>query len=146
MVYAYEAFDDCSNSLQIFIHFYPTIVFYSSIYYHKEIRLMDRKEFLSLLGFSSASLALGSCLGGCSKNVSSGTTAPTNVDFTLDLSQPANAALLTNGGYVYNSGVIVAHTTAGAYIAVQQVCTHENISVIYQGNNQRFYCKIWRNL
>lgn len=104
------------------------------------IKLMDRKEFLSLLGFGSASVALTSCLGGCSKNVSSGTASPSGVDFTLDLSQPANAALLTNGGYVYNSGVIVAKTMAGAYIAVQQVCTHESVSVIYQGGNQRFYC------
>lgn len=71
--------------------------------------------------------------------MSSGTTAPANVDFTLDLSQSANAALLTAGGYVYNSGVIVART-AGAYIAVQQVCTHESVSITYQGSYQRFYC------
>lgn len=101
---------------------------------------MDRKEFLSLLGFSSASVALASCLGGCSKNVSSGTTAPSGVDFTLDLSQPANAPLLTNGGYVYNSNVIVARTMDGAYIAVQQLCTHDTVSVTYQGANHRFFC------
>ena len=101
---------------------------------------MDRKEFLSLLGFGSASAALASCLGGCSKNVSSATTAPSGVDFTLDLSQAANAALLTNGGYVYNSGVIVARTMTSAYIAVQQVCTHETVTITYQGNNKRFYC------
>lgn len=101
---------------------------------------MDRKEFLSLLGFSSASVALATCLGGCSKNVSSGTTAPSGVDFTLDLSQAANAALLTNGGYIYNSGVIVARTTTGSYIAVQQVCTHESVSIVYQGTSHRFYC------
>src|SRR4051794_30764713 len=101
---------------------------------------MDRKEFLSLLGFSSASIALASCLGGCSKNVSARTNAPSNVDFTLDLSQSANASLLTNGGYAYNNGVIVARTITGTYIAVQQVCTHENISVTYQAVNHRFYC------
>jgi cytochrome b6-f complex iron-sulfur subunit len=101
---------------------------------------MNRKEFLSLIGSSATSLALASCLGGCAKNVSSGTTAPSNVNFSLDLSQPANAALLTNGGYVYNSGVIVARTTAGAYIAVQQVCTHESVSVVYQATSHRFYC------
>ncbi len=101
---------------------------------------MDRKEFLSLLGFGSASIALASCLGGCLKNVSSGTASPSGVDFTLDLSQSVNAALLTNGGYVYNSGVIVAKTMAGAYIAVQQVCTHESVTITYQGSNHRFYC------
>ena len=101
---------------------------------------MDRKEFLSLLGFGSASVALTSCIAGCSKNVSSGTTAPSGVDFTLDLSQTANAALQTNGGYIYKSNVIVARTMAGVYIAVQQVCTHESVSVTYQGSNHRFYC------
>lgn len=101
---------------------------------------MDRKEFLSLLGFGSASVALASCLAGCSKNVSSGTTAPSGVDFTLDLSQTANAALQTNGGFIYNSGVLVARTIAGAYIAVQQVCTHESVTITYQGTNHRFYC------
>ena len=101
---------------------------------------MDRKEFLSLLGFGSASVALASCIAGCSKNVSSGTTAPSGVDFTLDLGSTTNAALQTNGGFVYNSGVLVVRTMAGAYIAVQQVCTHESVTITYQGNNHRFYC------
>lgn len=99
---------------------------------------MNRKEFL--IGFSTAGIAMASCLGGCSKNVSSGTTAPSNVDFTLDLTQSANAALLNNGGYIYKDGVLVARTLAGAYIAVQQVCTHESVSVAYQPNSHRFYC------
>lgn len=60
--------------------------------------------------------------------------------FYFGLSQSVNAALLTNGGYVYNSGVIVAKTMAGAYIAVQQVCTHESVTITYQGSNHRFYC------
>lgn len=101
---------------------------------------MDRKEFLSLISFGSASVVLASCLGGCSKNVSLGAAAPSIIDFTLDLSQSANAALLTNGGYIYNSGVIVGKTIAGACIAVQQVCTHESVSINYQGSNHCFYC------
>lgn len=101
---------------------------------------MDRKEFLSLIGFSSASIALATCIGGCSKNIGPGTTAPVNVDFTLNLSDAANAALLTNGGYVYNSGVIVAKTMSGSYIAVQQLCTHDTVPVTYQGTYHRFYC------
>jgi cytochrome b6-f complex iron-sulfur subunit len=103
---------------------------------------MERKEFLSLLGSSAASLSLLACLGGCTKNVdsTSGTTAPSGIDFTLDLSQSANAALTTNGGYLYKNGVIVARTEAGQYIAVQQTCTHESNSIMYQGNYSRFYC------
>lgn len=101
---------------------------------------MDRKEFLSLLGYGSASVAMASCLAGCAKNVSSGTTAPSGVDFTLDVSQPANAALQTNGGYVYSNGIIIAKTLAGAFIAVQQLCTHESVPVTYQPASHRFYC------
>ncbi|MDQ6812403.1 MAG: Rieske 2Fe-2S domain-containing protein [Bacteroidota bacterium] len=101
---------------------------------------MNRKEFLSLIGFGTAGGALASCMGGCAKNVSSGTSAPANVDFTLDLTQAANAALLNNGGFIYKNGVIVAKTLAGAYIAVQQLCTHETVSVTYQASNHRFYC------
>ena len=101
---------------------------------------MERKEFLSLLGLGASSLVM-TCLAGCSKGSSTGgMVGPTGVDFTLDLTLPANAALLTNGGYVYHNGVLVARTMTGQYIAVQQVCTHENFSVVYQGSNHRFYC------
>lgn len=97
---------------------------------------MDRKEFLAHLGLGSAAVFMGACLAGCGKE---GAT-PARVDFTLDLSAPANAALNTPGGYVYNQGVIVARTQQNAYIAVSQACTHEGTSVQFQGANNRFYC------
>jgi len=101
---------------------------------------MDRKDFLSLLGYSAASVTLASCLGACSKNSGSTSTAPTSLDFTLDLTSSSNSALLTNGGYLYSNGVIVARTTADTYIAVQQLCTHQTVPVVYEGANHRFYC------
>lgn len=73
-------------------------------------------------------------------DTTAGTTGPGNIDFTLDLSQSANSALNSNGGYVYSNGVIVARTNTGQYIAVQQSCTHEANSLAYQGGNSRFYC------
>jgi len=105
---------------------------------------MDRKEFLSVIGVSAAAFTVMNCMA-CSKssdNSSSGNSVsgPTGVDFTLDLTATANAALLTNGGYMATNGVIVAKTTAGAYIAVQQSCTHESYPLIYQGSSQQFYC------
>lgn len=102
---------------------------------------MERKEFLSLLGFGTASVFAATCLGACSKAASGNFgSAPTNVDMSIDLSLPANAALNSTGGYIYNGGVIIAKTTAGTYIAVSQACTHEGVTVQYQGNNQHFYC------
>ena len=100
--------------------------------------MMERREFFSLLGLGSAAIAVGSCLGGCSKSSSSPT--PANVDFTLDLTASTNAALLTNGGFIYSSGIIVARTLAGKFIAVSQACTHESVTVVYQGANNRFFC------
>jgi cytochrome b6-f complex iron-sulfur subunit len=99
---------------------------------------MDRKEFLSLVGLSGGSLLMA-CIG-CSKSVNGGITGPPSVDFTIDITQSPNTALQTNGGYIYNSGVIVARTLTGSFIAVQQTCTHESVSVVYQGSKQRFYC------
>ena len=98
---------------------------------------MDRKEFLSMLGFSAGGLLLASCMGGCKKD--SGTTGAT-VDFTLDLTQPANAALTTAGGFVYSNGVIVAKTNSGSIIAVSSACTHEGTNVQYQASASRFHC------
>jgi cytochrome b6-f complex iron-sulfur subunit len=100
---------------------------------------MERKEFLSLIGIGSASMLAAVCLGGCSKS-SAGGSAPSNVDFNIDLTLPANAALNTAGGYIYSGGIIIAKTTAGTYLAVAQSCTHEGVSVQYQGAAQRFYC------
>lgn len=100
---------------------------------------MERKEFLSLAGLGTASVFAAFCLGGCSKS-SSGGNAPSNVDFTLDLTLPVNTALAAAGGYVYSGGIIIARTTAGSYIAVSQSCTHEGVTVQYQDANNRFYC------
>jgi cytochrome b6-f complex iron-sulfur subunit len=96
---------------------------------------MDRKTFLSSLGLSAASLVMASCLGSCKNE----TPAPT-VDFTIDLTDPAYAALNAPGGYVYLNGVIIAKTTNGNIVAVSQACTHEGAAVQYQSNNNQFYC------
>ena len=108
-----------------------------------ENKIMDRKDFLAKIGVSTFSFAIINCVG-CSKNsdsASSGTVnGPTGVDFTLDLSATANAALLTSGGYLVSNGVIVARTLAGAYISVQHSCTHESYGLVYQGTSSRFYC------
>ena len=104
---------------------------------------MDRKDFLSAIGITAVSFAAINCIG-CSKGSGSsgaaGVSGPTNIDFTLDLTASANAALLNNGGYLATNGVLVAKTTAGTYIAVQQSCTHESYPLIFQGSSQRFYC------
>ncbi|MCY7293121.1 MAG: Rieske 2Fe-2S domain-containing protein [Ferruginibacter sp.] len=108
---------------------------------------MQRKEFINALGVSTATLLLATCFGGCSKaSTDSGNTVtppsppPTNVDFLLDLTLNENANLATNGGFVYKNGIIIARTTTGSYIAVSMACTHQGTTVVYQGNNNQFFC------
>jgi cytochrome b6-f complex iron-sulfur subunit len=103
---------------------------------------MDRKEFLSAVGISGAAFAVLNCLG-CSKSSDTNpqqVAGPSGIDFTLDLSATANAALLTNGGSLAVNGVIVARTNAGKYIAVQQSCTHQRYMLVYNAANNTFFC------
>lgn len=100
---------------------------------------MNRKEFLhrSFVGLTvltSASAACA-CLTGCSSS-----TAPENVDFTLDLNDAANAALRSVGGSRNINGVIVVCASNGSYIAVQSSCTHEGATLTWQQTNKRFFC------
>jgi len=100
---------------------------------------MDRKEFLSIVGISAAGLLYTSCVTGC-KIPDTVVNAPTNVDFSLDLSAPENSSLTKDGGYLYNSGIIVARVTEGHFIAVSSACTHQGSTVVYQSGSNRFYC------
>ena len=100
---------------------------------------MDRKEFLTKIGFGAAAIACSYCLNGC-KPLDNPITAPTNVDFTLDLTSSANAALNNDGGYLYHGGVVVARTVDGAYVALSQKCTHAGGDVQYVSATNRFFC------
>lgn len=97
---------------------------------------MDRKEFFSQIGVGAAALLVPACLGsltGCSKSVS----APTNVDFTIDVS---TGSLATNGGYLVQNGVLIARTTSGSFLAVSAACTHEGTNVKYVSSSNSFTC------
>jgi cytochrome b6-f complex iron-sulfur subunit len=109
------------------------------------MQTMDRKEFLSLLGISSAALALTYCFGGC-QPAPTAPAAPSKVDFTLDLTNPAYSSLKSNGGYVYNGGIIVAHTVNGGYVAVSEYCTHAGGTVVYDSSINDFYCPVHGSL
>lgn len=101
-------------------------------------RMMDRKEFFEAIGIGVIGVAITSCIGCSKSSTGPGAAAPSNIDFTIDLN--ANAPLLTNGGYLAMNGVIIARTTSGTYIAVQQSCTHERYNLNYQAVSHRFYC------
>ena len=100
---------------------------------------MDRKEFLTLASLGLTSLICGACLSGCSKD-SNPVTAPSNVDFTLDMSDPSNAALTSNGGYLVKNDIIVVHTGGTTYYALSSKCTHQGATVQFDAANNRVHC------
>jgi cytochrome b6-f complex iron-sulfur subunit len=102
---------------------------------------MDRKEFLAALGIGAAALACAQCFAGC-QSINGGPAAPTNVNFTLELTDPANGVLTTTGGYLYKDGIIVAHLANGSHVALSQVCTHQGGTVQYIASANLFHCPV----
>lgn len=97
---------------------------------------MKRKEFLAQVGVGAAILLAPVCLGslgGCKKS----NTAPTKIDFTLDVS---TGTLSKNGGFLIKDGVIVARTNAGIFLAVSAACTHEGTNINYVASSNDFVC------
>jgi len=107
---------------------------------------MDRKDFISTLGFSVAAVCTG-CLAACSKSGGSttspgGGTPPASVNFSVDL----NNQLLNVGDVQVNSGVILARIASGnsasAFTAVQVACTHQGTSINYIAAQNQFVCPL----
>jgi nitrite reductase/ring-hydroxylating ferredoxin subunit len=83
----------------------------------------------------------------------SGTTTPTSATssggtdlstiknklLTIDLGSSAATALKTVGGYLAQSGIVVAQVSTGVYVAVTQTCSHEPKKAIIF-NKTEFYC------
>ena len=107
---------------------------------------ISRMEFLKSMGFKGASLLAVYCgasvITSCINEAGdppAGTSGSTAVDFTLDLTQAANAKLLTSGGYLVVNKIVIARVSADSFAAVTQVCSHENRSSVIYKNNE-FYC------
>jgi len=101
---------------------------------------MDRKEFLIKLGIGAAAITFIDTLQSCSKQANNPTPTKLNVNFTFLLTDPNYSALNQSGGYVYSNGVVIAKTSTNSYIAVAQACTHAGCNVIYQLQQNDFYC------
>jgi len=99
---------------------------------------MERKEFLSktiaLCGLGVLPLSL---IESCSKQSYAG---PSNVNFTLDLTATANAALNHVGGVVYSNGLIVIRTSSAGFVALSSTCTHAGCQVGYSSSNAVIVC------
>lgn len=108
---------------------------------------MERQEFLRLLSTAGVAVCAGCTLESCSKSDSPTPNNPggggsTTVDFTIDLSDSANAALITDGGFAYKSGIIVVCLNASTktFTAVSQTCTHQGFTIGFDAANGNFLC------
>src|ERR1700746_3429298 len=101
------------------------------------MKTITRKEFIEQVGVGAAVVFVAACAGSCTKT-SNSPSGPTSVNFTVDVS---TGALATNGGYLIQSGVIVARTTSGSFVAVSATCTH-NGGQLYFTSSNIFQCPL----
>jgi cytochrome b6-f complex iron-sulfur subunit len=113
---------------------------------------MERKDFIEQVGLSGAAILIFGCMQSCSKSdgpitntnngAGSGGNNTSTVDFSIDISKSPYDVLKTNGGFYVEptTNVIVVKTSTSEIIAVSAICTHQQASIAYQANNNRFYC------
>jgi cytochrome b6-f complex iron-sulfur subunit len=99
---------------------------------------MERKDFLkracALCGLAFIPAAI---IESCGKQSYAG---PTNVNFTIDLTNAQNAALNTIGGAVTANGVIVVRLNGATFNAFSATCTHQGCTIGYNPGNGTLVC------
>ena len=118
---------------------------------------MERKDFIEQVGLSAASILIFGCMQSCSKSDSAApTTPPTNnnnppttnkIDFTINITNNPYTSLNTAGGFYVErtNNIIIARTLTPInpnepFIAVSSLCTHQQVTIDFQANNNRFFC------
>jgi cytochrome b6-f complex iron-sulfur subunit len=99
---------------------------------------MERKDFIkgafALCGLAIIPVGI---MESCNKQTFSG---PSNVNFTLDLTNGTNAALNNVGGFVVTNGVIVIRNSSTVFTALSATCTHQGCTVGYDAASARILC------
>jgi cytochrome b6-f complex iron-sulfur subunit len=99
---------------------------------------MERKNFLKVtFALCGLSVIPAAILESCTK---ASTAAPSNVNFTLDLTSSANAALNAVGGSMVINNVLVIRTSTSTFVALSAVCTHQGCTVGYDSNAKDIAC------
>ncbi len=114
---------------------------------------MERKDFIEQVGLSAASILIFGCMQSCSKSDTaapspspnpggSGNTGTTKVDFTININNAPYNNLLNKGGFYIDrtTSIIIARTLSDSFVAVSSVCTHQQVTIDFEPNNNRFYC------
>ncbi len=112
---------------------------------------MERKDFIEKVGLSAASVLIFGCMQGCSKSDSPATTQPpsnnnnpptSKIDFTINITNNPYTDLNTAGGFYVDrtTNIIIARTLTNDFIAVSSLCTHQQVTIDFQPNSNRFFC------
>lgn len=110
--------------------------------------IMERKDFIEQVGLSAASILIFGCMQSCSKSDSTA-PQPTGtdnsgkpIDYTINITTNPYTSLNTAGGFYVDktNNIIIARTLTNEYIAVSSLCTHQQVTIDFQANNNRFYC------
>lgn len=102
---------------------------------------MNRKDFLKQIGFGAGAMMATYCLGSLTSCGTNGVLPSGNVNFTIDLSDPAYTSLANVGGWIKKDNVVIAHVEQDVYVAVTQVCSHEGLKrIAYRSGSKDFYC------
>lgn len=92
---------------------------------------MNRKDFFSTVGISSAALIIGQCAQSCTHKES---LPASGIDFKIDLDSSTYSKLKTPGNFVFVADkvdILVAHTINNEFIATNARCTHQGSLVAY---------------
>jgi cytochrome b6-f complex iron-sulfur subunit len=113
---------------------------------------MERKDFIEQVGLSAASILVFGCMQACSKSESPAPSQPngnnnnnTNtktIDFTINITANPYTSLNTAGGFYIDktNNIIIARTLTNEFLAVSSMCTHQQVTLDFEANNNRFYC------
>ena len=58
----------------------------------------------------------------------------------IDLDNPSFAELKTVGGYIINSGIIIANLGNETFVALSSTCTHQGCTISYNAGRKEFPC------
>ena len=96
----------------------------------------ERRDFLKKAGAFCGLAMIPAVLQNCSQNI----PQPANQNFTLDLTDPANAALNNVGGFIYKNNLVIIRTSSTNFEAISDICTHAGCQVQYYSSQKEFYC------
>ena len=103
---------------------------------------MKRRDALQKMMIGTGTLILiPASLFSCSEDPGDGGDPPGNgQNLEINLDDPANIALKTEGGFMIVSGIIVANMGGDEFVALSGVCSHQSCALVFDESDKNFPC------